>query len=76
MAVSCGVGLKCGLDLALLWRRLVALASTGPLAWKPPYATGATLKSLKKGKNEDSHGSVSWLKNVHLYTTISTCKKY
>ena len=27
--------------LLWLWRRLAATAPTGPLAWEPPYATGA-----------------------------------
>ena len=46
MAVSCGIGCRCGLDLVLLWLwcRPVALAPIHPLAWKPPYATGMALK--------------------------------
>ena len=49
IAVSCGVGHRCGLDLVLLWPwyRPAAVAPIGPLAWKPPYATGAALKSKK-----------------------------
>ena len=41
LAVSCGVG--CGLDpeLLWLWRRPAATAPIRPLAWEPPYATGA-----------------------------------
>ena len=37
-------------DLALLWlwRRPAAVALTGPLAWKSPYATSAALKRPKK----------------------------
>ena len=33
-------------DLALLWlrHRLAAAVPTGPLAWEPPFATGAALK--------------------------------
>ena len=36
-------------DLALLWpwRRLAATAPIRPLAWEPPYAMGAALKSKK-----------------------------
>jgi len=30
-----------------LWRRPVATAPIGPLAWEPPYATGAALKIQK-----------------------------
>ena len=38
VAVSCGVGCRLGLDPTLLWlwRRLVATAPIGPLAWEPP----------------------------------------
>ena len=44
--MSCGVGLRCGLDpmLLWLWHRLVATALFGPLAWEPPYALGVALK--------------------------------
>jgi len=50
--MSCGVGLRCSLDLALLWlwRRPVAVAPTGHLAWKPPYAAGAALEKTKEKK--------------------------
>ena len=30
------------------WYRLVATAPVRPLAWEPPYAVGADLKSKKK----------------------------
>ena len=43
--MSCGVGCRCGSDLALLWCRLAAVAPIRPLAWEPPYAMGAVLKS-------------------------------
>ena len=48
--MSCGVGHRHGLDLALLWLwcRLAAIALMRPLAWGPPYALGATLKRQKK----------------------------
>ena len=48
--MSCGIGCRCGLDLALLWLwcRLVAAASIHPLAWEPSYATGVALKKEKK----------------------------
>ena len=37
-------------DLVLLWLwcRLAATALIRPLAWEPPYATGAALKGKKK----------------------------
>jgi len=47
--MSCGVGGRRSLDLALLWlwHRLAAAALIGHLAWQPPYALGVTLKSQK-----------------------------
>ena len=47
VAVSCGVGRRCGSDPVLLWLwcRLVATAPIRPLAWERPHATGAALKS-------------------------------
>ena len=54
--MSCGVGRRCGSDLALLWlwRRMVATAPIRPLAWELPYALGATLKRQKrKKKNQE-----------------------
>ena len=48
--MSCGVGHRLGSDLALLWLwcRQAAVAPIGPLAWEPPYAVNAALKSSKK----------------------------
>ena len=45
--MSCGVGCRHGSDPTLLWLwcRLVATALIGPLAWEPPYATGAALNT-------------------------------
>ena len=44
--MSCGIGHRCGSDLALLWlwHRPAATAPIRLQAWKPPYATGAALK--------------------------------
>ena len=36
--------------LLWLWCRLAAVAPTGALAWEPPYAASAALKSEKKKK--------------------------
>ena len=36
----------------MLWRRLAATVPIGPLAWEPPYAEGAALKSKKKRKEK------------------------
>ena len=48
--MSCGVGRRHGLDLALLWLwcRLVATTLVRPLAWEPPYAAGVALKGQKE----------------------------
>ena len=50
--MSCGVGCRRGSDLVLLWLwyRPEAAALIPPLAWEPPYASGAALKSKKKKK--------------------------
>ena len=52
--MSCGVGLRCGLDLALLWLwcRLAATAPIRSLVWEPPYAAGAALKKYKKDQKQ------------------------
>ena len=44
--MSCGVGHRRSLDLALLWLwcRPVARALIQHLAWEPPYAASAALK--------------------------------
>ena len=48
--MSCGVGRRCGSDLALLWLwcRLAAAAPIGPLAWELVYPAGAALKKKRK----------------------------
>ena len=53
-ALSCGVGCRLGLDLALLWLwcRPVATAPIGPLAWEPPYTAGAAQRNSKKTKKK------------------------
>ena len=50
--MSCGVGHRWVLDLALLWlwHKLAAAAPIRPLAWEPPYAKGAALEKTKKKK--------------------------
>ena len=57
VAVSCGVGRRQGSDLVLLWLwcRPAAAALIGPLAWKPPYASGM---ALKKAKNKETQWSL------------------
>ena len=52
IALSCGVGHRHSSHPALLrlWCRLAAVAPIQPLAWEPPYAAGAALKSKNKQK--------------------------
>ena len=52
--MSCGVGHRRGLDLALLWLwcRAEATAPIRPLAWEPPYAVGAAQEMVKKDKKK------------------------
>ena len=47
--MSCGVGRRRSLNLALrwLWRRPAATALFRLLAWEPPYALGAAPKKTK-----------------------------
>ena len=65
--MSCGVGRRLSLDPALLWfwRRPVATAPIRPLAWEPPYASGAALEKGKKKENskEGVLIVVQWLTN-------------
>ena len=46
VAVSWGVGCRCGLDPTLLWLWSwpAGTAPIRPLAWEFPYATGAAFK--------------------------------
>ena len=48
--MSYDAGCRCSSSLALLWLwcRPAAVAPVRPLAWEPPYAADAALKSQKK----------------------------
>ena len=52
--MNCGVGCRCSSDPALLWlwRRPVAIAPIGPLAWEPPHTMGAAQEMAKKDKKK------------------------
>ena len=52
--MSCAVGHRHGLDLALLWLwyRPAATAPIRLLAWKPLYAMGTALEKTKKKKKK------------------------
>ena len=60
--MSCGVGHRHGLDLALLWlcRRLAAAALIWHLAWELSYAIGVALKR----KKSSAYTCVGWLGSV------------
>ena len=57
VAVSCGVGCRCGSDPVLLWLwcRLAAAAPIQPLACELPYAMGTALEKLRKNKNKNKN---------------------
>ena len=71
--MSCGVGHRCGLDPAWLWlwRRPAATSQIQPLAWEPPYATGAALKRQKTKKEKEKKKSK---KLLVLWASVSCCK--
>ena len=56
VAVSCGVGCRCGLDSVWLWLwgRLAAVALIQSLAWEFPYAVGAAQKTQTTTTNNCS----------------------
>ena len=53
--MSCGVGLRLGLDPALLWlrRQPANNATIRPLTGEPPYAAGKPLKRKKNNLKKD-----------------------
>ena len=53
--MTCGVGHRRGLELALLWLwyRPAATAPIRPLAWEPPYAAGAAREEAKRQKQKN-----------------------
>ena len=52
--MSCGVVHRRGLDPALLWlwHRPAATAPVQPLAWEPPYASGAAQEMAERQKKK------------------------
>ena len=63
IAVSCGVGRRCGLDSVLLWlwHRLDGTAPIRPLAGEPPYAAGAAQEMAKRQKKKKKKKKVQLL---------------
>ena len=81
--MSCGVGLRCSLDLALLWQRPATTAPIGPLAWEPPYAVGVAPPQKKKKESDCSSsghyrgmgsipGPVKWVKGSSVATDAAS----
>ena len=73
--MSCGVGHKCGSDLAWLWlwHRLAATALIGHLSWEPPYATGvALIRQKDKKRQKKKKDDCKYLnKNFTIYKMIA-----
>ena len=81
VAVRCGGGDRCGLDLVLpwLWCGLAGAALIQPLAWELPHASRVALKRQKKKKKKKKEkelcqnvaqcGKSTLLIKVLLYTT-------
>ena len=57
IAVSCGVGCRCGLDPMLLWLwcRPATVAPIRLLAWEPPCATDVALKNKQTNKQTNKN---------------------
>ena len=84
IAVSCGIGHRCLLDLVLLWLwcRPVATATIWPVGWELPCAKGAAPKTWRKRqKNKNKKQWEEWhlCKNLlisgailHLYKISNT----
>ena len=77
-AVSCSVGYRLGLDLALLWHRhrLATIAPIRPLAWELPCAVSAALKRQKDERKKKSKKQLLSFKKVYntVYIKESKCK--
>ena len=75
--MSCGVGRRCGLDLALLWlwSRLTGVALIRTLAWEPPYALGVALKKSKQKKKRPSFKKSHFIQQkLIVYPSSNTVK--
>ena len=55
--MSCGIGRRCGSDMAWLWQRPVATASIHPLAWDLP--------NREEGRKEGEHRKAHMI-NIHV----------
>ena len=70
--MTCGVARRHGSDPSLLWlwHGPAAVAPIRPLAWEPPYAASAALKSKKKKKKEKKWDKWTYLQNRNRPTDI------
>ena len=66
------MGCRRGSDPALLWlwRRLVATAPIGPLAWEPPYAAGAALEKAKRQKKKKKKKKEMYYLYFHVFANL------
>ena len=70
VAVSCGVGCRCGSNLALLWHRPEAVALIRSLACELPYAMNAALKK-KKEKGQEKEKRKKMIKKNYISNLFS-----
>ena len=56
--MNCGVGHRCGSDLALLWHRPAVTALIQPLAWELPHAEGMALKRQQQKQQKTGRGEL------------------
>ena len=77
VAMSCGVGCRCGLDPTLLWlwHRPVATALIRPLAWEHPYAVGVAVEKAKRQKKIVTKKQMGPIKLKNLGTENETARK-
>ena len=66
--MSCGVSHRHSSGSALLWRRLAAVAPTGPLAWELPYATSVALKKQKNKIKQNKINKINYKRAKALRT--------
>ena len=64
--MSCGVGCRCGWHPVLLWLwcKPATTAPILPLAWEPPYASGAALEKAKRQKKKKKRALTMYSPNV------------
>ena len=70
------MGRKCGSDLAALlwlWHRLAAVGLIRTLAWEPPYASGADLKSKKKKVKKKLKKKQTRFSSLHDISSVIIC---